>query len=154
MKAVVEHEVEINRSAEDVFDYCSDPSTEPQWNPQMNSCEKLTDGPLGVGARYRIVIKGKPMIVECIRFGRPKTWSTRSESPLMKAGLDGRVVPTSHGARVSMRMWIEPRGLAGLAAPLIRLLLKPAWRRDLANIKCILDSPHRAQKPGPAANRR
>ena len=144
MKVMVAHEVEISRSAEEVFDYSSDQSNEPQWNPHMERCEKLTDGPVGAGTRYQVVLKGRPMIVECVRFDRPRTWATLSDVPegwIAKAGLEGSVVPTAHGVRLAMRMWIEPRGLAGLAAPLTSLLLKPAWRRDLANIKSILETP-------------
>jgi hypothetical protein len=47
--AVIESEVDISRSPEDVFDYCSDPANEPQWNVKMTRIEKLSEGPLGVG---------------------------------------------------------------------------------------------------------
>jgi uncharacterized protein YndB with AHSA1/START domain len=139
MKATVAHEVEIHRSAEDVFDYCSDHTNEPRWNPHMERCENLTKGPVGVGTRFSMVIADKAMIGECVRFDRPNTWAVVGEMPMGKAGLEGRVIPTARGARLAMRMWIEPRGLAGLAAPLIRFRLKAAWRRDLANIKSILE---------------
>ena len=49
---VVEAEVDVNRPPEQVFDYCSDHRHEPDWNPMMIRIEKLTDGPIGAGARY------------------------------------------------------------------------------------------------------
>ncbi len=140
MMATVEHEVQIHRSAEDVFDYCCDTTNEPQWNPHMARCEKLTDGPVGVGSRFLMVIDGKPMRGECVRHDRPWRWAMTGEGPFGKAGLEGRVVPVSPGVRVAMRMWIEPRGLLGLAAPLLRPLLRRRWQRDLERIKSLLES--------------
>jgi len=53
----VEAEVDIKRSPEDVFDFCSDPIHEPEWNPMMKRVVKLTDGPGGIGARVSISTK-------------------------------------------------------------------------------------------------
>ena len=44
---VVQAEVDIKRSPQVVFDFCSDPSHEPEWNPMMKCAVKLTDGPAG-----------------------------------------------------------------------------------------------------------
>jgi uncharacterized protein YndB with AHSA1/START domain len=51
--AVIEVEVDIRRLPEEVFDYASDPANEPEWNIRLTRVEKLTGGPVGVGARYR-----------------------------------------------------------------------------------------------------
>jgi uncharacterized protein YndB with AHSA1/START domain len=48
---VVEPEVVIKRSPEAVFDYASDPSHEPEWNPMMKRIAKLSDGPVAGGHR-------------------------------------------------------------------------------------------------------
>jgi hypothetical protein len=58
---VVEAEVDISRPPGQVFDYCCDPGHEPEWNPMMKSSKKITDGPIGVGARYATeFVKGRP----------------------------------------------------------------------------------------------
>jgi uncharacterized protein YndB with AHSA1/START domain len=75
--AVIGAEADIRRSAEEVFDYASDPANEPEWNIRMKRVEKLTDGPVGVGARYRMELtEGPPAISECMRFERPGFWGT------------------------------------------------------------------------------
>jgi len=51
---VIEAEADIRRSAEEVFDYASDPANEPEWNIRVKRIRKLTGGPVGVGARYRM----------------------------------------------------------------------------------------------------
>jgi uncharacterized protein YndB with AHSA1/START domain len=139
---LVEAEVDIKRSPEDVFDFCSDPIHEPEWNPMMKRAVKLTDGLVGVGARYATEFVGAPpMVMECIHYERPSAWSLKGDSRALKAVGDGRVVPTSQGAHLEMRMELEPRGLLKLATPLLRRRMKSMWQRDLDNIKAQLEEP-------------
>jgi hypothetical protein len=51
--AIVENTVGIESSPEDVFDYCVDLSHQSERNPKLRRVAKLTDGPLGVGTRYK-----------------------------------------------------------------------------------------------------
>lgn len=46
-RIAVQADVDVKRSPEDVFDFCSDPIPEPEWNPMMKRVVKLTDGPVG-----------------------------------------------------------------------------------------------------------
>lgn len=154
MSAVaIEAEVDIKRSPEDVFDFCSDPSREPEWNPMMKRVVKLTDGPVGVGARYRSeFVDAPPMVMECLRYERPRAWSLAGDSRALKAVGGGGVAPTSEGAHLVMRMEVEPHGLLKLAAPLLGRRMRSMFQRDLDNIKARLegegrptpDSPRRA----------
>jgi Polyketide cyclase / dehydrase and lipid transport len=137
---VVEAEADIDRPPEQVFDYCSDPGREPEWNPMMKAIEKITGGPLGVGARYATeFVKGPPMVMECVGYDRPSAWSLVGRSSALTAGGGGRVLPSGAGSHLIMRMELEPHGLLRLAAPLLRRRMKPMLERDLANIKSILE---------------
>jgi Polyketide cyclase / dehydrase and lipid transport len=137
---VVEAEADIDRPPEQVFDYCSDPGREPEWNPMMKASEKITGGPLGVGARYATeFVKGPPMVMECVGYDRPSAWSLVGRSSALTAGGGGRVLPSADGSHLIMRMELEPHGLLRLAAPLLRRRMKPVLERDLANIKSILE---------------
>ena len=99
---VIEAEVDIKRSEEDVFDFCSDPSREPEWNPMMKRVVKLTDGSVGFGARYKTEFVDAPaMVMECTHYERPHAWSLSGDSRALKAVGGGRVLPTSDGAHRS-----------------------------------------------------
>jgi uncharacterized protein YndB with AHSA1/START domain len=149
---VVEAEVDIKRSPEDVFDFCSDPSHEPEWNPMMKHVAKLADGPIGVGARYATEFVDAPtMVMECVHYERPSAWSLSGSSRALKAAGGGRVVPTSEGAHLVMRMELEPRGLLKLATPFLRRGMTSMFQRDLDNIKAQLEGEER---PAPNALRR
>jgi uncharacterized protein YndB with AHSA1/START domain len=92
--AVIEAETDIRRPAEQVFDHASDPANEPEWNIRMTRLEKLTQGPVGVGARYRMhFTQGPPAISECVRFQRPQSWELAGESKILTSTFGGRVVP-------------------------------------------------------------
>lgn len=93
--AVIEAEADIRRSPEDVFDYASDPAHEPEWNIRMKRLEKLTDGPVRLGAGYRMEFtKGPPAISECVRFERPSLWELAGGSKVISSGLGAEWSPT------------------------------------------------------------
>lgn len=117
--AVIVAEADIERSPEDVFDYCSDHAHEPEWNIKMTGIEKLTDGPVGVGTRYQMEFtSGPPVISECVRFERPVMWEIVGRWKALTSGFRGRVAPRGDGAHLVLRMEIRLRGLLGSAAPL------------------------------------
>jgi uncharacterized protein YndB with AHSA1/START domain len=141
---VVEAGVDIRRSPQDVFDFCSDPSHEPEWNPMMRRVVKLTDGPVGVGARYMTeFVHGPSMVMECIHYERPRAWSLTGNSRALKAAGSGRVVPTAEAAHLAMRMELEPHGLLKLATPVLRRRMELMLQRDLDNIKVQLEAEER-----------
>ena len=59
--AILEHAVDIHKPPEEVFDYCSDLTREPEWNPKNSSTSRssVTDLPdLGRGtgrSSYRAI---------------------------------------------------------------------------------------------------
>ena len=152
LAVVVEAEVDIRRSPEEVFDFCCDLSHEPEWNPMMKHVVRLTAEPIGVGARYMTEFVDAPrMVMECVQYERPCAWSLTGESRALKAVGAGRVTPTSEGAHLMMRMELEPLGPLKLVRPLLRRRMKSMFEKDLKNIKTRLEQPER---PAPSAHRR
>jgi hypothetical protein len=70
------------------------------------------------------------------------------ESRVLKAVGGGRVVLTSEGAHLVMRMELEPLGLLKLARPLLRRGMKSMFQRDLENIKTRLEAEGRPSPDG------
>lgn len=112
--AVVEAEADIRRPAEQVFDYASDPANEPGWNIRMKRIEKLTGGPVGVGARYRMEFtQGPAAVSECMRFERPGFWEFVGQSKIISSGFSGRVVPKGEGSHCCSGCRSGPAGRCG-----------------------------------------
>ena len=101
--ALIEVEVDIRSSPQAVFDYCSDLSHEPEWNPMMKRIEKVTDGPIGVGARYATEFaKGPQMVIEYTSYERPTRWASVGDSATLKASGSGQVVHAPDGTPYSL----------------------------------------------------
>ena len=131
-----------NRSLpEDVFDYCTDLSREPEWNPEAKRVEKVTDGPIGLGTRYEVeFLKGGAMTIELVRFERPLTWESTGRSRRLDAKGEGRVSATEGGARLVMRMELRPKGALKLLLPILGRYIHRQEERNLGAIKAVLEA--------------
>jgi uncharacterized protein YndB with AHSA1/START domain len=138
--AVIEAAEDIRRPAEDVFDYASDPANEPGWNIRLKRVQKLTGGPVGVRARYRMEFtQGPAAISECVGFDRPDTWEHSGGSKIIRSDFRGRVVPRGEHSHLLLRMQIRPRGPLRLVLPLVRRRMQRELERDVAMIKARLE---------------
>jgi uncharacterized protein YndB with AHSA1/START domain len=139
--AVVENAIEIARSAERVFDYCVDLAHEPEWNPKAKRVERITGGVIGVGTRYEVeFLKGDPMTLEVVRFERPVRWETIARSSRLDAKGEGRIAATEHGAHLTMRMELRPKGPLRLLLPILGPFMRKQEERNLAAITAVLES--------------
>ena len=55
--ARVEGEMMIQRPVEEVFDFVADERNEPRYNPHMLHAAQISDGPIGLGTRFRAELK-------------------------------------------------------------------------------------------------
>jgi hypothetical protein len=139
--AVVENAIDIARSRGEVFDYCSDLTGEPEWNPKAKRVEKVTDGPTGLGTRYEAeFLQGNPMTIELVRFDRPVAWESVGRSRRLDARGEGRVSATEQGARLVMRMQLQPKGTLRLLRPVLGRFRQKQEERNLAAIKEALEA--------------
>jgi Polyketide cyclase / dehydrase and lipid transport len=131
----------IRRAPEDVFDYCSDLGSELQWNPNAKYVEQLTDGPVGVGTRYRARWSNSgPTAVEVVRFDRPRSWETYATARGMGVRFRGTVTDAAPGARYTAYLELHPKGLAWLLAPLALLAMRRQDQQNMQRIREALES--------------
>lgn len=137
-RVVVQAEVDIKRSPEEVFDYASDPIREPEWNPMMKHIVKLTEGPVAVGARYRTErAQGPAMVIECIGYDRRREWSfegiharSRQRAGAMSCHLRG--FPSCG--------WSSGRTVFSDATPLLRRRMTSMFQQAVDNIRTRLEA--------------
>lgn len=88
-RLVIDCAIDIERPADVVFAYGADASNEPQWNPQLRSVTILTEGPIGVGTRYRMRFRtrGGRRQHRRVRGFRPPTVLDRQEQLRSARGL-------------------------------------------------------------------
>lgn len=137
--AVIENSVEISRSPEDVFDYGVDLRNELEWNPDAESMEKLTDGPIGVGTKFLAKWKDSKLLeVECTRYERPHAWRHVNGGPLSIV-FDATVSPSGNGSRLAVRFDVRPHGMMKLFFPVLLQILKRGERRNMERIRKALE---------------
>jgi uncharacterized protein YndB with AHSA1/START domain len=81
----VKGEIVIDRPPEEVFDLVADEENEPQYNPQMRRAEQISEGPIGIGTRFRAetVSMGRavPMVIEFTGFDNRRGSRERRTCP-------------------------------------------------------------------------
>ena len=134
-------ETVIHRPPEDVFDYCSDLRSELGWNPKVKYVQKLTDGPIGVGTRYRARWSNSgPTTVEVMQFDRPRRWETKAKARGMSIRFQGTVTDAASGARYAAYLELQPGRLAWLMAPIALLAMRRQDQKNMYRIREALES--------------
>lgn len=145
----IEGEIVINRPVEDVFDFVADERNEPRYNPRMRLAEQITEGPIGVGTRFRAetVSLGRPveMIIEVTSYEPPRRLasSTQMSSMGVHGALTFDTVPG--GTRMRWSWELEPNGMLKLVSPLVALMARRQEQRIWTGLKRLLEeqtAPH------------
>ena len=139
----VEGEIVINRPVEEVFDFVADERNEPRYNPRMRRADQLTEGPIGVGTRFRAqtVSMGRPveMVIEFTGYQRPRrlSESVHMASMELQGGLTFDPVPD--GTRMRWSWELQPRGILKLMSPLVARMGRSQEQRIWTGLKRLLE---------------
>ena len=134
----------IDRQHEEVFDFLVDFDRASEWAPEITRVEMLTDGPLGVGSRYREMrwtTKGESRIdMEVTAFDRPGRYSAAFDAGGYQATFNYFFTPDGDGTRVEMACVVRATGARTLLAPLVTWLLRRQDKLKLRNLKRVLEA--------------
>jgi hypothetical protein len=129
-------EAVIDVSQADAFRFCSDLRNEMAWNPNAEQVDKISDGPVDVGTRFRARWSNAgEVVVEVVEFDPPRSWATRSAARGMETVFRGEVNADPGGStRYTAHIEVQPSGLAWIYAPLAVLVMR---RQDTINMSLI-----------------
>jgi Polyketide cyclase / dehydrase and lipid transport len=142
-------EILINQSVELVFDYVADQRNEPVYNPRMLHSEKITDGPIGLGSRFRATAQSGrraiEMLIEVTDYQRPSRFGSRTT--MSSADVDGGLTfePVNGATRMSWSWDVRPRGSLRFLAPLVARLGRRQERVIWTALKDHLEGPQAAK---------
>ncbi len=150
------HEViEVTQPIEDVFRYTANFGNIEQWDPGVIESEKSTPGPVGVGTRFRVLVKSgissTPMDYEIKRYEPPNRVVLEGRGGRIHAIDDIRFSKTGSGTMVDYTADISLSGVAGLIEPLIGGVLEGVGRKALAGLQEALTTD--PQPPAESATR-
>ncbi len=147
---LVEGDILIERSIEDVFDFVADERNEPRYNPQMTRADKVTAGPIGAGTKFHSVMtgigRGADMTIEFKEFDRPRRIAETTQMPNMN--INGVLVfePMPGATRMRWSWDLEPQGFYKFLGPLIRWMGERQERRIWSQLKTLLEAGSPSQE--------
>jgi Polyketide cyclase / dehydrase and lipid transport len=136
-------EIIIELPAGVVFDFVADERNEPRYNPKMRRAEQISDGPIGVGTRFRAetVSMGRAvvMVIEFTGFERPR----RIEETVHMSSMDlqGGITfdPVPEGTRMRWSWHVEPRGMLKVMCPLVARMGRRQEQKIWGGLKHLLE---------------
>ena len=147
--AYISGEVMIDAPVAEVFDLVADERNEPTYNPRIASVQKVSEGPVGKGARFTAQPNGMgsrgTMMLEILEYARPHRLHNIVRSSYMQ--VDGTLTFAEVDGRTRLR-WDWDMSLAGpmrVLSPALALV-GPRWeRRNWLGLKEYLESNHRRE---------
>lgn len=122
----------------------ADQRNEVRYNPGMTESVKITDGPIGVGTRFRATVlsRGQPleMTIECTGFDRPRRFASRSVMAGAVADGEVRCEPVPGGTRFVWDWKVSVSGPARFAGPLVGLIGRRQERMIWTRLKRVLEA--------------
>jgi uncharacterized protein YndB with AHSA1/START domain len=146
MQVDVVTEIEIRRPRAEVAAYASDPDRATTWYRNIKAVEWESPPPLGVGSRIAFVAQflGRRLAytyeVEEMVAGERFVMRT-AEGPFPMETTYAWEDTADGGTRMTLRNRGEPAGFSKLAVPIMAGAIRRANRRDLQELRRILERP-------------
>lgn len=136
-------EITVNRPVDEVFRYAADIEHVPEWAKPARTREKLTEGPIGVGTRYRAVdqMPGRRIeFIEEVTIYEPNRRAAFSLGEPINGQIDARFQPVEDNTKVDFSVALNPTGLMGLLEPVMAKPMRRMFEKDLANLKAAVEA--------------
>jgi hypothetical protein len=144
---LISNSVVIRCIPEQAFDYLSDLRNERDWNPTCEQMEKVTDGPVGSGTRFRAKWKLSPVVdLEILEYDRPHCWTAHNGGPL-EVTMTVRLESVADGTRLSTAFDARPHGFLKLVFPILRRRLRADESANMGHIRAALERRHATNAP-------
>jgi uncharacterized membrane protein len=131
----------IDAPRERVFDYVAERENEREWNPELKSVEKLTDGPPTLGSKWKAQWKGSPPIeLETVEFDRPNHLSNHNGGPLEVTVTFTCGPAEDDRTRLDVAFYAQPHGAMRLMFPLFERKFRKQSAENIQRIKQALEA--------------
>ena len=115
--------VHSSRNADDAFEYMAAFEHSAEWDPGVAEAERLTDGPVGLDTRFRVVtlFMGRriPLEYRVTAFGPGRRVVVTAESSSLRSVDDITVEPDGDGSAMTYDADLSLRGAFALFSPLL-----------------------------------
>jgi uncharacterized protein YndB with AHSA1/START domain len=135
--------ITINRSVEDVFAYVTDVTNDPAWHTDALEVEKLTEGPIGMGTRWRVRFKPSMGVsegnMEVVAHTANHTQTMHGQLGPMEPTITYVVEPTDGGTTFTRRVQIKVSGWMKIMSPMMGMMTRKRNQGFPENLKRVLE---------------
>jgi uncharacterized protein YndB with AHSA1/START domain len=134
----------INRSPQEVFDFITDSDHAPKVGGSITSMVKLSEGPVGVGTRYREtrLMKGEEheAELEVVEYDSNHRYAMKNETDGIETIYRYRFHPERGGTRVDLVCEVRGSGVKKLLIPVVVSVLKKEDGDHLERLKQAMEA--------------
>jgi uncharacterized membrane protein len=138
----IDFTVEVERGAQEIFDYLIDLARLPEW--QSSALEARADRPLAEGVRIierrRVLGRVVEDELEVTAFEPPRRFALKSLRSPVRFTVDHRLVEDGGSTLVQVVAEAEPGTFMKLAEPLLARTAEQELRKDFERMKQIVES--------------
>ena len=129
--------VTVDRPIGDVFALLADLTTHPTWSPDVVSASQITEiGPVGLGARFRIKIKGAgESEMEITVYDEPTRVEFRGSDKMGEARHLFSLTPEGDRTRVDQVLEMRLKGPWRLLTPVMAIMLRRGARTNATGLE-------------------
>ena len=134
--------VDIPRPAEELFAYLGDPARMPEYDSSTSEVKLEGFGPIGVGTRFHQIASfmgrriDNLVVITEYEPGRRITCDSKEGS--FPVTWTYTLSPTADGTRVDVNTHGDPKGFFGIAAPLLKTMVRGKIVRELHRLGATL----------------
>ncbi|HWO77065.1 MAG TPA: SRPBCC family protein [Bacillus sp. (in: firmicutes)] len=137
--------IEVNKPLKEVFAAVSNAENGPHFFDNVEKVEKITDGPIQIGTKYKetkqIRSYKAEAILEVADYVTNKQYKVKSEPNGLIVWNEYTFTPTEQGTKIEFKMKIQTKGIRNLLTrPIIVNILKKENETHLSNIKKFLEA--------------
>jgi len=141
--ARIEASVMINQPIDEVFAYVTDAGSWPKWESGLLEAEQTSEGPVGVGTRFRGTnqVLGLRMewASEVMEYKPNRKWGQRITSGSWSTEESLTFEPVEDSSTITLVSVLELRGFFRLVVPILVRMMQKQIEGNLANLKGILE---------------
>jgi carbon monoxide dehydrogenase subunit G len=153
----LQEQIQTPLAQDAAFDYIADFANSMHWDPGVVTSERIDEGPVGVGARYRLGVRlGRrvaPMEYRISTFERPRRVVLVGTGSGVSAVDEIRFEPAGAGTRIDYTADIQLGGVLRLAQPFLGRAFAKLGRDALTGMQRTLDARARDEAGPSAADR-
>jgi uncharacterized protein YndB with AHSA1/START domain len=134
--------ITINRAPADVFAYLAAFENIPRWNYAIIETHQISDGPVGVGTRYRqirTIPSRAEEYFEVIEFEPERKLAIRGDIGPLSGDIAYRLEDTGGSTVLTNACDLRARGPLGVVAPLLSRQVRSAVAANLDVLRQILE---------------